>query len=715
MRLRAENVVSGLPVDDVLQCVQRLARVRYGATPGEVSFFDRITGEVTPALGLIGAFSTATSRPSGDPLALLDFGVIDTEARTGPSDPELVDGVCGGIAELPTLGEPAVVVVDPELWTEGFQRVPFPDDGISTNPANVSVVGVLEPGGATTISEPHQHVVVQRPGGAVWLVDMETEAWTLLGGENRLGRELVAIDDAGTRIYQMNADSMTAFDIAVDAEISVEVEATTAPLVGAFRGLDRIVFADSNMVFFTDATDLWLVDTTSLRAGSVDGGIVANRIAPGEESIRIVATERGLIGLAQNSPGRLRLLRSINGVDWSEVDTTVTFFAGQSSADYFWFGLQPTSSGFAMWGSLENATTRGGESVDLFVSDDGANWEQVDVFGSLGDGPIIIPAAVDDSWIVGREFVGDPELTQIIVDHTNIEIPDGGICAIDRVELELLAVGCNGGPIAVTAENVTSDVLPAQVLNCLGSLPFTRSFSTSTVTVFDRDQAVAQRLDEPIAGGGFIGALLSNGAVALRDEGLFTTVSEEDVSSVEQTCFGIVQLREERLPGVVILDPETLEVTRVAFPESEQSFAKAMLSELVGVVTSPIDGSDHLVFTISDALWALNVEAEEWTLLAAAGPSIEDDGRAAFALSDAEPRVYRVAGEITVFDLVFSDAGVESAHVTTVPIEQSEGPGTRFDAGTILYADTDSVLYLDPFALGGALWSFPIPAIAPGG
>ena len=724
LRLSAEDVVSDRPAIEILQCVQRLARVGFGATPVAGSIFDLSTGEERPFLPVAGAYDLSSARPSSAPLALLDFGVIDDDVRTGPSDPQLPDDVCEGIAEVPTVSEPAVVVIEPDRWTNGFRRLPFPADGISTNPANVSVVGILEFEPANAGVAPQQHVVVQRPGGAVWLADVQTQAWTWIGGENRLGRELVTIDDAGKRIYQLNADALTAFNIEFtdDAEASsVEVtndapfvvEQTRAPLAGPFRGLDRVLFANDNVVFFTDATDAWMVDVSGLGAEPPPADIDPFRLAPAAESSQIVLTPRGLIGLPQRGVGPLRLLLSVNGFDWVVADTTATSLGEPLSAEYFWLGLSETETGFALWGSRQEGNGANSQQVDLFTSDDGLNWDRVTGFGSLGAASSIsIPAAVDDEWVLAREFEGDRELTQILVDHTNIDIPEDGMCALDRRGVDIRVFSCLGEEFPVRAENVTSDVLPAQVLNCLGSLVFTNSFSSTLLTITNRVSGEVQRLNEPLTGSGFSGVRLSNGSTVLRDEGLFVTVDEDENPSVERICVGIAEPREGRAAAAVIVDREGSAVTRFALPELGQTFGQSASSELIGAVAPT--GSDqerYVLFAIGDALWSLDMREGEWALLAPADDAIEEGTRTAFGLDRSGTRVYRVASEVTVFDLTFSEAGQIGTSETTFSIEQSGGPSTRFNAGSVLFADTERVFYRD-FFLGGAVWSFDIPARA---
>ena len=713
--LGEENVVSDRPAIEVLQCVQRLARVGFGAPPVSGSLLTRETGEERPFLPVAAAYDLSNARPSSAPLALLDFGVIDLEVQTEPSDAVVPDDVCDGIAPLPELGDPAVVVIEPDLWTNGFRRLPFPDDGISTNPANVSVVGVLESDPVTFTFAPRQHVVVQRPGGAVWLADVQTEDWTFIGGENQFGREIVAIDDAGERVYQINAEGLTAFDFEFRDDLSFEVEETRAELDGVFRGLDDVLFASKDVLFFTDEsdlkTDLWVVDTSSF-GGEVSGpDIEPFRIAPAAETSQIVLSDLGLIGLVQSTTGPLELVLSVNGVDWVPAETTVTSLGEPVVADYFWFGLREAETGFALWGSLADSGRAENQQVDLFTSDDGFNWEQVDGFGSLnGDPSITIPAAVDDQRIVGREFTGDPELTQILLDHTDVEIPESGMCGVVRDGLSIRPFSCSGEEVPITLGNITSDVEPAQVLSCIGSLAFSNSFSATSLTITDRFTGRLQRLDETLTGSDFKGVALSNGLLVLRDEGVFEAVAEEENPSVAQICAGIGEPRSTRAPAAVVFDPETLEVTRFDFPAEQQPIGRAVSSELLGAVTSPAGDREVVLFAISDALWLLDIESGEWSRIAPADQTASEDGQTAFALSRSGPRVYRVASTVTVFDLTFAEPGEIGTEVTTLTVQQDEGPGTSFDAGSILFADTERVFYLD-FSLSGAVWSLPIPTV----
>lgn len=255
LRLGANNVASERPTVEVLQCATRLARVGFGATPVVGSVLDRSSGESEPMVLLQGAIDLTRASPRSETLAFLDFGVIDTEVLTGQPEPQLPDDVCEGLAEIPELGEPAVVVYAPN--TDGVTRLPFPNDGISTNPVNVSVIGVLDSGDRQT-------AVVQRPGGAVWVVDVETGQWSFIGGANSLGREVVGIADSGDRIYQMNADELFVLDLEFGEQGLARVDAAVVPFVGAFRGFDRILHATRDIVFFNDDSDTWMLDTSEL-------------------------------------------------------------------------------------------------------------------------------------------------------------------------------------------------------------------------------------------------------------------------------------------------------------------------------------------------------------------------------------------------------------------------------------------------------------------
>lgn len=447
----------------------------------------------------------------------------------------------------------------------------------------------------------------------------------------------------------------------------------------------------------TETTEL-----TDQQPGVIDvnvGGVVSE----------MIEIDRGFLALeALVETAAPPLFRSVDGIGWSRPETVIVDVAGEaleSPPISAWSELRRTNGTFSI------VSERGG-GFSTFVSVDGVAWRLDESDNAADSIPVdLIPLSEDEGSSLFVEILGDFDILDVLARHTSIDL-DGFVPCTAFQEFEqgpALLASCDFEQRRVVEEDVTSTVPPVDVLTCLDALG-ARFDSVFRVVRVDPVTGVV----EPAAGSEarhrfrFQAFEMADGTIAAIDPGSVTEGSRQFGFSppILNECDGVVEPGPLVDASVVLIDPETLAVTKAPLPDVFQPVAIGFSPAFVGELTSETNAGSRLLVGAGTDLAALNVATGEWEVLDGTAPGPIDQFNIITAFSETARRVYRLSNELTIFGLTLEDDGSITTEQVTVSIADE---GTSVVDGQILLATDDNVFFELLTQRGNTLQLLEIP------
>lgn len=422
----------------------------------------------------------------------------------------------------------------------------------------------------------------------------------------------------------------------------------------------------------------------------------------------IFAYKDGFVGrIAGVEAAAPRVLRSVDGIEWTEVATTVDRIEVEFDTP-----LNPSTlpSEVGMWRSVASigsnlvmsSTTQ--QTVDItrsyFVSEDGATWSQLDNIGSTANNPApMIPLIFDETSFLGLQIAPTEAFASLFADHTTIVTPTDGICGVTASgpasEQRFQLVSCGGNDLGLLdAASVVGAVPADTVLECLRFLQANVLNSSPRIV---RQALGADAQPQVLAEGaeGRVVALTS--PHGLRNGGLVALDFGPIGSEQSNICDGVVEQDTALTPAFVVVDPTTSRVSRWGVPGGV-ALREREIPSIHDLVTL-FDGRTLLVAEFADQLWMLDVETGEWLdIVTPVGTPFTRSFGETIAISESGARIYRVSGsQLTAFDVSQTETGLLFAKVSTMPINLGE----FIDRVEVIYAD-DQVLFVTD---GNSVWN----------
>ena len=410
------------------------------------------------------------------------------------------------------------------------------------------------------------------------------------------------------------------------------------------------------------------------------------RVDDPEPLTSIVRLDDGFIGLAGGEGTAPRILRSDDGDTWSEVETTATSLGAELVEDGSWFDLTLVNGRLQLRGQVFRNDVRA-TPQNIFVSNDGIAWEQVDGVGSLGQQRVSesVLALLPNGYFAAA-FTFEELSNSFLEEHTTLAGLEENECTFDeetnRGEAAFVVRDCFGedmprelGPSVF--ESSSSD---EELLNCLSVLSDGALNSVLVRGSFDSEGervllGQADILAPP--------TVLGDGGLSFVDTGNFGFRPDSD------GCDGVTDLPGETEASVVIIDGATNEFRRWPLPETENGDEVARSAAVIGEYSSA-DGASQLAVGYEGGIWALDREAGTWEVLQAATEEVQFGRPFIFGgpmvhSSETSDLLYAVTRDgLAVVDPDVSD----ESGLITIPIEL---PELRFDIDRVLYADDESI------------------------
>ena len=401
-----------------------------------------------------------------------------------------------------------------------------------------------------------------------------------------------------------------------------------------------------------------------------------------------------------------RLLRSVDGEDWFEINTSVSQTEGAGNRGRNWFNLAPRGDSLVVTATNLDSLNQFFPSTSVFVSEAGSEWSELEQFDELAqaDGSSqVLPIVVNDSSAFGVEFAQFEALNDFVAQHTNIEIPPLGFCGAQpsdpaRVVNESYQIfRCEDGLTEVIDESrIVSEFSRQEVFLCLDRAGSVGS-SGASLNLVRLD--LGENSDRIELGGISPRGLprgLANGGIAGIEEGR----SEQTFGE----CAGLIPPRETFEPALFIADETSDQVQRWPLPEEILPVNRSEPG-ISGEVT--VAGEDLLVVNTTNALWTLDTETGEWSIpLTSSGTPLQ---QRAFRFSESRTRAYSITSESTLvtFDFVEGADGELEIIETSQAISTEGLPPLNLDFVGTIYAD-DEVLFLND---GIEAWSLEAPPL----
>ena len=397
----------------------------------------------------------------------------------------------------------------------------------------------------------------------------------------------------------------------------------------------------------------------------------------------IVAQEDGFLalGASQSSPTPV-IFGSLDGVEWERVDVSVTSRGFPNEVDRDWFDL--TIEGGLLQLRGETPGDRSDVAVrDVFVSENGMEWEQVDGIGSLSAGPV--PEAlltVRDDHYFSQGLENAERLNGFLLEHSALDPVGAGYCFIsttvppsDPEGPEFRVRDCLDleGGIFLEAANVSSSLPTEQVLECASVLadggfeePLIRQdVESGERTFFDLGSY-----------SNFVS--LPDGSIALVDPGFSAPEGAAN-------CEGIVELGATTEPAVLIVGAQ--DEVRWPLPDLRVLSSVTRPSFVLGAVTVS-NGDTMLIADFGRELWALDIATGEWSFVIALETESSDSPT---ELSESGTRVYSIIdGSLVTVDISENDEGALALDsFSSIPI--AVPAGGSFEVLSIVHANDDAV------------------------
>ncbi len=432
---------------------------------------------------------------------------------------------------------------------------------------------------------------------------------------------------------------------------------------------------------------------------------------------QIIGTPDGWLAMASaQSPGNPRLLRSLDGVVWNELDATVLTASGEAPDPNLPVELFLTNGGNAL---ISVDTEADGFRSSVALSTNAVDWTIAEPNGPIGSRISFVnrPFAIRNGSLIGLGF-GEQTIGEVLRNFTDIAVPDVGLCGAFRTpsedrQFELFSCS-NRESVLVDASNVDAQWSAELVLDCIADLSTRQtgpaagfaetSLDRTTLVPFGGELSRWTPTDLPV--------LLGREGFAENEP---TELAFIDVGVVEaEDCARFIDLEEPRGPAVVILDTDGGEhIVPLPF-ELDNGNGPGSISgvEILGE-TVPYSGGAYLLITRGDHLWSLNISSSEWSLLydPAFGEETTDQSPLLFGsitLSNVGDRLYQPTNQgLRILQLAERLDGTLGVLTAAATLDAPDNFQTQsFDLVEVNYAD-NGVLFITDSA--GQLWRLEPP------
>ncbi len=427
------------------------------------------------------------------------------------------------------------------------------------------------------------------------------------------------------------------------------------------------------------------------------------RIDSADNLSEIILTEFGLLGLGEGVPnGELPLFRSSDGIDWVEAEIAPDEAFDEQGADRFWFFLNETDAGISV-SSQDFAFGSGRSAVSYFASSDGARWQPGEEFVPPGDETGLFPVGTRSGSVLSLRQVGNQRLTEVLNEHTTIDLLGAVACSSAAVEDGVLVRTCDNEEFQITEDEVTSGADPVQIVACLSEVG-QGFFPPLEIVLFGGGDSI-ERLSGLDGGLTALPVELSTGQFALAEREL----PEDELE--DASCEGVIDPRPARPASVLIVGGDA-PARRIAVPVTVEG--EASTAQVLGEVPGDGDEEASLVIVVAGFLWQLDLATDTWTQIPSNASPESTSGSAEFILSESGDRAYRIDARFstfTTFRFSRSEDGSISVSEITSLIELEEEVAIDFNGGRALYADDSAVFFAGGRSV--AVWRLPVPL--PGG
>ena len=458
----------------------------------------------------------------------------------------------------------------------------------------------------------------------------------------------------------------------------------------ALDGTDRGTTTTTNLVepeVFEEAS----IELSNDVAEEVDAEFgISPTVIGTEGSIEsIVSYGAGYIAASDVDEGTSpTILRSLDGVDWFEVETSASTGGEPVTENFAWFNLLRSDQSLAV--TAFNGSGLVSDRNEVFVSDDGANWVALETAGDLdSDAYAFFLYGVNDDSLIGGRNTELARLYKLVEAVSTLEIPEAGVCdLLVRTGLASVAnyevTDCRGQTVGtIDDSNLREGVSPEDLYSCVGSVR-----SGSFRYIHDEELVrleLGQDGELTVLGTiTFIDSPVntSNGGVVLIDGGVPTEVELD-------ACREFIELPEPADPSIVVIDPLSNQLDRLPLPTEWSSNDSSVPFRAVGEVR--VTGRSQLVVQAEGALWAIDLETgvSDGPLTS---PELGEINRLnRIGLSESGNRAYAVVeGEFVTLDFGVATDGSLEVLETVESLANDQVVGDFVD---ILYANDDIVFF----------------------
>ena len=418
---------------------------------------------------------------------------------------------------------------------------------------------------------------------------------------------------------------------------------------------------------------------------------------------QILETSDGFIAMvAEQTLDRPRLARSSDGLEWDDIDTTVTLTSGEGAEGLNWIRLFETNNGFEILVSTDGPQF----DTEIASSTDAVSWTLGSDPASALLGPFGEPISVNDDSINAVRFELQP-IEQVLQEFTDVRFIGPGVCQVRRTpaaEVQLELFSCTDGERQLlNASNVVAGADAEGVIDCVSSLGNLVEGPTVSFVEVDRIAGVSRALGgessrwSPTS----FPTALRLGGIAFIDAGIRGS----------EICEPFIALDPPRGPSIVILDAEVGREGIFALPvELDNGSGSGSLFgvEVVGETREFADRSPHLLVTIGQQLWSLNTTWGEWTLVYDTTEDAVGSRLGSLTLSTDGNRLYHPTSEgLRIIELDENADGVLVATARLAPLDAPINFAPEsFHFSDLNHASNDLVLLTDS---SGRLWSIEVP------
>ena len=444
----------------------------------------------------------------------------------------------------------------------------------------------------------------------------------------------------------------------------------------------------------------------SINQGEVVSGDFGRPLVLDGVLTHVFTDEDGFVGVLGNVAAATTptIVRSADGVEWSEIQTSVDVFEGsvESAFDSSSFPLAPQ-----LWSGVMSV---GSEFVleasdALYVSDDAVTWTLVASTEQSASNEVPIePVVVGDDSLLGLQLGPSQAFATLFDEHTSVEAPADGICDAARFgpssDLTFRLTSCAGDDLGVlTPRSVDGPLVAGVVLECVQLLV------SSQFNIIPRivRQDLGPDGDVLVLGDDTLARIRpSAGVTGLRNGGFVGVDFGPNGVPPSDTCRDVIDIDTASRPAFVVVDPTSDQVTRWASPDGVSFLDE--LPIVFGEVTLP-SGRSLLVVDFDGQLWTLDIATGEWVDLQ---EPVDTPFTRVFdetiAISRSGERIYRLSSdELTAFDVFEDEDGGVRATATTEPVDI----GRYISRLEVVFAGDEILTFID----GGSSWTIDVPPL----